>query len=144
MNNNVRLSFLAITPFYIVSIWLNNYGLRNDLIYEDSTLNDQFLYEIFPAMMGLAEIILMILSIVFFIMWFRRAYNNLNRMEAYSDRLGLNKRERYDWRLEVKKLCDVARANDFSVAVLEESKLNSFESFQQFLNPVSEHSTDFF
>lgn len=68
----------------------------------------------------------------------------INRMENFSDRLGLNKRERYDWRLEVKKLCDVARVNDFSIEVLEKSKSKSFESFKTFLGPVSKQSEDYF
>ena len=65
-------------------------------------------------------------------------------MERLSDRLGLNKRERYDWRLEVKRLTDVARANDFSEELLKKSKDNSFTSFQQFLGEVSSDSADEF
>lgn len=57
----------------------------------------------------------------------------VSRMETLSDRLGLNKRERYDWRQEVKQVTDIARANDFSDEVLEKSKRLSFESFQPFL-----------
>ncbi len=68
----------------------------------------------------------------------------IERMETYSDKLGLNKKERYDWRLEVKNLCDVARANDFSLAVLENSKLKSFQSFKQFLSPVSDQPNEYF
>ncbi len=62
----------------------------------------------------------------------------IQHMEHYSNRLGLNKRERYDWRFEVKQLTDIARANDFSTAVLEESKQRSFTSLQAFLSPISE------
>ena len=68
----------------------------------------------------------------------------IHKMETFSDRLGLNKRQRYDWRLEVKKLCDVARANDFSIEVLEKSKSKSFETFQQFLRPVNDQPNDYF
>ena len=57
----------------------------------------------------------------------------VEKMEYLSDRLGLNKRERYDWRREVKRVTDIARANDFSLDALEKSKLRSFESFQEFL-----------
>jgi len=57
----------------------------------------------------------------------------VERMEELSDRLGLNKRERYDWRREVKNVTDIARANDFSFEALEKSKRLSFESFQAFL-----------
>ncbi|MCB0582469.1 MAG: UvrD-helicase domain-containing protein, partial [Phaeodactylibacter sp.] len=57
----------------------------------------------------------------------------VEKMEYLSDRLGLNKRERYDWRREVKRVTDIARANDFSLDALQLSKLRSFESFQEFL-----------
>ncbi|MFT5764528.1 MAG: ATP-dependent helicase/nuclease subunit A [Saprospiraceae bacterium] len=58
-------------------------------------------------------------------------------MEQYSNRLGLNKKEPYDWRKEVKQLTDAARSNDFSIEILVESKQKSFESLEQFLEPVS-------
>ncbi len=61
----------------------------------------------------------------------------IRQMESLSDRLGLTKKERYDWRTEVKNLTDVARANDFSIEVLEKSKRLSFEHFQQFLAKAS-------
>ncbi len=54
----------------------------------------------------------------------------IRQMEGLADRLGLNKKDRYDWRKEVKTLTDVARVNDFDIAVLEKSKIESFESFQ--------------
>lgn len=68
----------------------------------------------------------------------------INQMDIYSNRLGLTKQEQNDWRLEVKKLCDIARVNDFSIAVLEKSKSRSFQSFQQFLSPVSDRPADYF
>ena len=55
-------------------------------------------------------------------------------MEALAERLGLNKKERYDWRIEVKKLTDIARANAMNAATLERSKQNSIDSFFQLLN----------
>jgi len=58
-------------------------------------------------------------------------------MERLCDRLGLSKVEHYDWRQEVKYLTDTARANDFSIEVLEESKIESFRSFQAFLGEES-------
>ena len=63
-------------------------------------------------------------------------------MEKYSSRLGLNKNEYYDWRREVKQLTDTARANDFSIAVLEESKQKSVASFQEFLGKKSKKSNE--
>ncbi len=69
----------------------------------------------------------------------------LERMEAmdeYTHRLGLNKRESYDWRKKVKELTDVARSNDFSIEVLEKSKKLSFQSFQQFLGKISDRDPE--
>ncbi|MEK7254918.1 MAG: UvrD-helicase domain-containing protein, partial [Bacteroidota bacterium] len=59
-------------------------------------------------------------------------------MEQLATRLGLNKNEQYktDWRRVLKDLTAIARANDFSPEVLEKSKLKSWESFVQFLEPV--------
>ncbi len=54
-------------------------------------------------------------------------------MELLSTRLGLNKRGPYDWRREVKTVTDIARSNDFSIEVLEKSKIKSFEAFKVFL-----------
>jgi ATP-dependent exoDNAse (exonuclease V) beta subunit len=65
-------------------------------------------------------------------------------MEGLCDRLGLNKNEYFDWRRDLKMLTDVARANDFSLEVLEKSKIQSFESFLQFLETPSEHSEAYF
>lgn len=57
----------------------------------------------------------------------------VRQMEELSDALGLNKGGRYDWRREVMRVTDIARANDFSFEALEKSKRLSFESFQEFL-----------
>ena len=67
--------------------------------------------------------------------------DRVQQMEALGDRLGLNKKERYDWRRDVKNISDVARANNFSTPVLERSKLLSFESFQSFLGEPDQRST---
>jgi len=66
---------------------------------------------------------------------------NLERMEKmdrYSNILGLNKKGEYDWRTKVKQLTDVARSNDFSLEVLEKSKVKSFETFATFLGKKSD------
>ena len=65
-------------------------------------------------------------------------------MEHYSNSLGLNKKEYYDWRKEVKMLTDVARSNDFSIDLLEESKIKSFQTLKQFLGEPSGKSDDEF
>lgn len=65
-------------------------------------------------------------------------------MEHLCDRLGLNKNDYFDWRRDLKFLTDVARANDFSLEILEKSKIHSFESFKQFLSAPSEHSEEYF
>lgn len=70
--------------------------------------------------------------------------SRIKEMELLADRLGLNKKERYDWRREVKSLTDVARANDFDIATIEKSKQLSFESFVQYLDKVSPKSPEAF
>lgn len=58
----------------------------------------------------------------------------LNRL---ADRLGLTKRSTdYDWRADILRLTDVARANNFSRDVLEKSKQASWETFSALLPPA--------
>ncbi|MEN0005925.1 MAG: UvrD-helicase domain-containing protein, partial [Bacteroidota bacterium] len=64
--------------------------------------------------------------------------HRVQQMEALCERLGLHKRQVFDWRNEVRRLTDVARANDFTIPVLEQSKVKSFQSFQQFLGATDE------
>jgi ATP-dependent helicase/nuclease subunit A len=64
----------------------------------------------------------------------------IEAMNRLADRLGLTKKtlgEPYDWRRQIRELTDVARANNFSRAVLEASRRRSWESFEQLLPPVS-------
>lgn len=60
-------------------------------------------------------------------------YERVEIMERLSDRLGLNKKESYDWRKDVMALTEVARSNDFTIDVLEKSKRLSVETLEQFL-----------
>jgi ATP-dependent helicase/nuclease subunit A len=71
-------------------------------------------------------------------------HDRVATIEQLSDRLGLNKREHYDWRREIRTLTEIARANDFSIDQLEESKQQSFTAFQQLLGsePVSKNWED--
>ncbi len=57
----------------------------------------------------------------------------IQKMETLSLQLGFYKSDRIDWRKSVKQLSDLARANDFNQEVIEESKINSFETFSAFL-----------
>ncbi len=58
----------------------------------------------------------------------------IEEMDELSDRLGLTKRSSFfDWRQEVRKLVDIARANDFSLVDLQNSNQQSWESFADFL-----------
>lgn len=57
------------------------------------------------------------------------------QMEALSERLGLTKQDRSDWRSLLKELTEIARANDFSAEVLRESKQRSFDTFQALIGP---------
>jgi ATP-dependent exoDNAse (exonuclease V) beta subunit len=55
-------------------------------------------------------------------------------MEGLAERLGLNKKDRYDWRIEVKRLTDIARSNAMETSTLQESKQKSIDTFFQLLN----------
>lgn len=58
----------------------------------------------------------------------------MEEMDELIDRLGLNKRNSFfDWRGEVRRLADIARANDFSATDLQQSCQQSWQSFQAFL-----------
>ena len=59
--------------------------------------------------------------------------DRMKKMDNYSNRLGLNKKGNYDWRREVKNVTDIARSNDFSPGVMEQSKIRSFETFKEYL-----------
>ncbi len=66
---------------------------------------------------------------------------HLSKMDKLVTKLGLNKKaggSDYDWRRNVKEITEVARGNDLSVAVLEKSKVRSFESFKAFLGEKNE------
>jgi len=63
-------------------------------------------------------------------------------VEKLCQRLGLHKREHYDWRKIVKQLTEVARSNGFDKTVLEESKVKSYESFTQFLAEPNEKGSE--
>jgi ATP-dependent exoDNAse (exonuclease V) beta subunit len=66
-------------------------------------------------------------------------------MNQLAERLGLSKKAYstvpYDWRDPIRKITDVARANNFSKEVLEKSKQKSWETFAAFLPPVANIST---
>jgi ATP-dependent helicase/nuclease subunit A len=64
------------------------------------------------------------------------------KMEGLCDRLGLNKKERYDWRQDVRRLADTARANDFKTEQLLRSRDRSWSEFEAFLPEVEVHSDE--
>lgn len=68
----------------------------------------------------------------------------VERMEDLCNKLGLSKKQHYDWRREIKYLTDVARANDFDKEILEESKQKSFSSFAVFLGDVKDQNSTSF
>ncbi len=65
-------------------------------------------------------------------------------MDELCNRLGLNKREYYDWRQDVARITEIARANEFDREILEKSRQKSFESFQEFLGVPSENDSNYF
>ncbi|MEM1325414.1 MAG: UvrD-helicase domain-containing protein [Bacteroidota bacterium] len=68
----------------------------------------------------------------------------VEQMEGLCDRLGMNKKGAYDWRKEIKSITEVARANGFSLAQLEASKVKSYEHFEPFLGRQSPMSLEAF
>ncbi len=70
---------------------------------------------------------------------------HLRNMDRLVNKLGLNKSTKdYDWRKNVREITDVARGNDFDLAVLEKSKILSFQSFQPFLGEkITSSAADF-
>jgi len=63
-------------------------------------------------------------------------------MDSLSDRLGLSEQSNFDWRSEVRRLTEVARANDFSEAALRRSSQLSVDHFRPFLGRRSDKSTE--
>lgn len=64
----------------------------------------------------------------------------IERLNRLSDRLGLTKGSQdtpYDWRRELRQLCSVARANNFSDEVLKASCAYSISSFESLLPEVN-------
>ena len=51
---------------------------------------------------------------------------------------------RTDWRKDLKNITDIARANNFGVEVLQESKAYSIQSFFELLPPVSDKDAAYF
>ncbi len=51
---------------------------------------------------------------------------------------------RTDWRKDLKKITDIARANNFDVEVLKESKAYSIQSYFELLPPVSDKGAAYF
>jgi len=66
----------------------------------------------------------------------------VERMDTLCYRLGLDGNDYFDWRSELRKLTEVARANAFSEEVLLDSAQRSIDQFQEFLAPVSDRSAE--
>lgn len=65
-------------------------------------------------------------------------------MEQLSIQLGLADNTYFDWRREVRQLTEVARANNFSMEVLQHSKRASFASFQELLGSRPSRTADYY
>jgi ATP-dependent helicase/nuclease subunit A len=60
----------------------------------------------------------------------------IETMNTLAEKLGLTQKgfgEAYDWRRDIRSITDVARSNNFSRSVLEESKQRSWNTFQAYL-----------
>lgn len=67
----------------------------------------------------------------------------IEEMDELSDRLGLTKRTGFfDWRKEVRTIVDIARANDFSLLDIQNSKEKSWVSFADFLPETGQLSEE--
>lgn len=65
-------------------------------------------------------------------------------MDTLSNRLGLTKKDNYDWRREVKFLTDIARNNAFEIETLQKSKEKSIESLLDFFPDKSSQTAEKF
>ena len=68
----------------------------------------------------------------------------VDRMEQLVIHLGLVDNSYFDWRNEVRKITEVARANNFTEAVLEKSKQLSLASFQDLLDAPPKANAEHF
>jgi len=66
----------------------------------------------------------------------------VERMDTLCYRLGLDTNDYFDWRSELRRLTEVARANDFGEQVLQDSAQRSIDQFQEFLAPTSQRSSE--
>ncbi len=69
--------------------------------------------------------------------------NRIETLNRLADRLGLSKKkqaddEGYDWRKTIHEITDVARANNFSIEILQKSKQLSWSTFARFLPAATE------
>ncbi len=58
----------------------------------------------------------------------------VDAIEKLAFRLGLHKRDHFDWRREVRHITDIARSNNFSPEILDKSRERSFATFREFLS----------
>lgn len=62
--------------------------------------------------------------------------SRIERLNLLAQQLGLTKKNfdaPFDWRRDIQLVTDVARANNFTAEILEESRVYSWQSFKQFL-----------
>lgn len=64
----------------------------------------------------------------------------VDAVEKLAFRLGLHKRDHFDWRREVRYITDIARSNNFSPAILDQSRVRSFDTFKAFLGDPDPHA----
>lgn len=69
-------------------------------------------------------------------------HERVEQMERLCDRLGLNKKAPYDWRKDVKRVTEIARANAFKKEQLAISRLKSIETFESYLGRASGLSSE--
>lgn len=71
-------------------------------------------------------------------------FERIELLENLSKTLGLDTADGFDFRKEIKKICDIVRANDFDSEVIQKSKELSYSSFLPFLGEASDQDAAFF
>ncbi len=66
----------------------------------------------------------------------------VERMDILCYRLGLDANDYFDWRTELRRLTEVARANDFNEDAMQDSARRSIDQFSAFLAPPSQRSPE--
>lgn len=80
---NVLWSFYSLSALLIIDIFIGLFYYFQLIKFNNNEIEDIFTLETIYAIFNILVMINMIATIVFFILWFRRSYANLNRIGVY-------------------------------------------------------------